>query len=965
MADYRPITPASENKLAELWKRFTQTEIPMGDYEYGLGVKVNDVLRPVTDKRADPDMLPKTFRLDQVPGFLSHMAEGYDVKKMGQGIVDAIQNGPDPNEPYGAIKHLFRLLPMLGVIGHSAPFAPAAEAGSTTLGTYAGRKSATADLGALERAERMERAGESAAPDGRIRQHTGWFKEPGGDWQYEISDQDSFVTLHPADANQYTMVHPKLFEAYPDLENMPVHRLRQDTDVKGWYGRGGMSPDDGEIGLRGGMTSAELRSTGLHEFNHAVQDIEGFPVGAMPYKADPREVAWVENRIRELDKKEAFDGLTDAEKREHQTVINQLDGIKLAEQNAIHDYRRTLGEFSSRDVQAREDYPDWKRQAVPPYSSEKVDDLIIRRDRPKGERSASADPGGVNPPGPEGEPPVAPISLDEVAPIRTPLDEVTAGGPAATKGDIADPLSTAAPRADRPPVQHEGRDLAHWTPQDFEAYGKQHGVADLGPLTPPTRITDLDGREFEIPGGTDGKFTYYDLLHMKAQGINADRLRPEDHLAIQHKMSRTMTPDEVSDAHVFNGLLFGITSPNQPLLPNQMAQSLLKVSSLEDIDKLGEMIPWRAGEKVPKDVRQQYDRQLAEHFGVQAGERGGLGIKGSADYTRIAEMAQLFRQKPEWFRLQPGEDWADLVDRISSQVTGLGTKTGSFSSVWQNPAGAQVSAMDRHMAQRFFDRMYAGKAERKEIEKSLASKWNEHVDRRRELEKQYKRKEVSDDEYDRKTKNIAAGEGSKKVRTLQDILAQSGGDGFFTDQMLNRMGSGEKKLMTQVGRGPDATQQKNPSLSQVLRDTDWILQPEKVQTASPLYKRALEINAEDAGQQGLSLFMSQWLGWDKQRKRFEPHENMFPGTEKLPRPSQEQLQRTLDAHRATGHLDYTKEDQLNAKGELEQRLRPTRPTDNPAGLAFFSQAPVPKGGGEDDPAVKAAVAAWLRRQGSL
>jgi hypothetical protein len=376
------------------------------------------------------------------------------------------------------------------------------------------------------------------------------------------------------------------------------------------------------------------------------------------------------------------------------------------------------------------------------------------------------------------------------------------------------------------------------------------------------------------------------------------------------------------------------------------------------------MIPWRVGEKVPKEVRQEYDRRLAEHFGVQAGERGGLGIKGSADYTRIAEMAQLFRQKPDWFRLQPGEDWADLVDRISSQVTGLGTKTGSFSSVWQNPAGAQVSAMDRHMAQRFFDRMYAGKGERKEIEKSLASKWNEHVDRRRELERQYKRKEVSDDEYDRKTKNIAAGEDAKKVRNLQDILGQSGGDGFFTDQMLNRMGSGEKKLMTQVGRGPNSYQQKNPNLSQVLRDTDWILEPEKVQTASPLYKRALEINAEDAGQQGLSLFMSQWLGWDKQRKRFEPHENMFPGTERLPRPSQEQLQRTLDAHRGTGHLDYTKEDQLNAKGELEQRLRPTRPTDNPASLAFFSQAPVPKPQ-QDDPAVSAAVAAWLRRQGNL
>jgi hypothetical protein len=382
--------PPQQSGLAALWDRISNTQIPLGSAEYGLGVDVNDILKPLTDNRGSDRMLPESFSLNDVGKLLSLLPHMADVKGMAEGQVQAQNTPADPNEPYGQFKRLLALFPMIGAEGGGA-VAPATERGFTTLGTYAGRKSATADHAALAKAERMEKAGESAAPDGRIRQHTGWFKEPGGDWQYEISDLNTAVTPHPTDANQYTMDHPKLFEAYPELKDMPVHQLRQDADVKGWYGRGGMSPDDGEIGLRGGMTPAELRSTGLHEFNHAVQDIEGFPVGAMPYKADAREVAWLTKRRQELDKKEAFDGLTDAERREAETVGHQLEGIALAERNALHDYRRTLGEVSSRDVQARADYPDWKREAVPPYTSEKIPDLIIRRDRPKGERSASAD----------------------------------------------------------------------------------------------------------------------------------------------------------------------------------------------------------------------------------------------------------------------------------------------------------------------------------------------------------------------------------------------------------------------------------------------------------------------------------------------------------------------------------------------------------------------------------------------
>lgn len=261
---------------------------------------------------------------------------------------------------------------------------PAASFGAADLqapglllaGTYAGIRSATANKAALKTAKEMEKAGESAKPDGRIRRETGWFKEPGGDWQYEISDYNASVRKHPTEPDQFVIDHPELYEAYPQLKDMPVHRLRDDATMRGWY-------DEGQIGLRD-LEGDEVHSTALHELNHAVQDIEGFPAGAMPYKADEQAFAAMVRRGSELDRKEAFDGLTDAERQEIESLINQITAIRLATKNSMHDYRRTLGEFSSRDVQARADYTPEQRQAIPPYSSEDIPEYIIRRYPPRG-----------------------------------------------------------------------------------------------------------------------------------------------------------------------------------------------------------------------------------------------------------------------------------------------------------------------------------------------------------------------------------------------------------------------------------------------------------------------------------------------------------------------------------------------------------------------------------------------------
>ena len=132
------------------------------------------------------------------------------------------------------------------------------------------------------------------------------------------------------------------------------------------------------------------------------------------------------------------------------------------------------------------------------------------------------------------------------------------------------------------------------------------------------------------------------------------------------------------------------------------------------------------------------------------------------------------------------------------------------------------------------------------------------------------------------------------------------------------------------------------------------------------YKRALADNAKHAEEHGLGLFSSQWMQWDRMRRRLEPHENMMPGLENLPAPSLEQLKRASAAHTRTGHKTYTKIDPITGKSldqlkkeaaargddfvpPSEVKLPPTKPKSKhklkASDLAYFAAPPVAAGGG--------------------
>lgn len=506
--------------------------------------------------------------------------------------------------------------------------------------------------------------------------------------------------------------------------------------------------------------------------------------------------------------------------------------------------------------------------------------------------------------------------------------DYAAGNPGAAAGGMAMAAlgipGSAAGRAalkgtfdatDNVPLTYKGKDPSDWSPTDFEEVGGLLGVDRLGPATPPAVVRDMDGREIQIPGGMDGKFTYYDMLSLKSQGIDASRLPPDLHAQLQKKITRSMYDDKgLSDEQVWSGLVFGMTSPNNPLFPNQLAMSRLRINRPEDLDRLANMIDWEPGETVPAAKRAEASAAITRKYGLNAAEQGGLGVSGSTDYTRVAEMAKLFRDNKDWFRRQPDEPWDSFVERVATQVAGLKMKTGSFGLVWQDPAAAAVSAVDRHMAKIFENEIFKNNKDRIAWEKRGVALYN-------------------------KRQQDAGKKG--KAKTIKDLP-----NGFIGEMLLSEVGK-TKSPKYKVKNRATGEFEVNPAAGERLGSTKFIVEPKNFELMGDTYKRVLAANAREAEKHGFGLFESQWHLWDRQRRRLEPHENMFPGLERVPRMSTDQLRAVDKAHNETGHKVYTKE-----MVDGQELLPRTRPISNPARLGYFT-APAALGYGllgpqEDD-----------------
>jgi hypothetical protein len=227
-------------------------------------------------------------------------------------------------------------------------------------------------------------------------------------------------------------------------------------------------------------------------------------------------------------------------------------------------------------------------------------------------------------------------------------------------------------------------------------------------------------------------------------------------------------------------------------------------------------------------------------------------------------------------------------------------KTGSFSGVWQDPYNAAISAIDRHMAREFEKRggLFLNPAEEEAWRQKTIKSWNKD----RELT------------------------GDSAIKDWNSLMQQKGSDSFLGEKLLEYVGA-HSKPQTRLKSG-----ELNPDVPAHLQ-TPGFYEPENALIMGEAYKRALAVNQLAANESGLNLFMSQWLEWDRIRKRFEPHESQFPGLGKLPAPSKQQLESALAAHVETGHWDVSK------KPGASPEMKPTRPLGrNPSEMGYLGLA---------------------------
>ena len=186
--------------------------------------------------------------------------------------------------------------------------------------SYAGVKAKTHDFSLLEKAIRLDDVGKATSEE--IRQQTGWFKGYDGQWRFEIDDSKMEIDTRGKfssnpDIRRYTELvdkvyfdmtandselqelqvleknldgvsvepktlgelinHNQLFEAYPQLKDLPIYFENDTGAALGMYGF-----DEIVINSRLKLHKEQLKRTLIHEIQHAIQHIEGFANGASP-----------------------------------------------------------------------------------------------------------------------------------------------------------------------------------------------------------------------------------------------------------------------------------------------------------------------------------------------------------------------------------------------------------------------------------------------------------------------------------------------------------------------------------------------------------------------------------------------------------------------------------------------------------------------------------------------------------
>ena len=163
---------------------------------------------------------------------------------------------------------------------------------------YGGDNAKTADLTAKAKAIEMEQAG---ASNEEIRQATKWARGLDNEWKFELDDSKAKYIKADLGGKKKAYVklsdileYDELYEAYPDLRDVPVRLTENNEYVGGEYLSGA---DVISINQNTDFLD-ETRKTLLHEVQHAIQAREGFAEGT---SYDPEHPELYENSAGEIE----------------------------------------------------------------------------------------------------------------------------------------------------------------------------------------------------------------------------------------------------------------------------------------------------------------------------------------------------------------------------------------------------------------------------------------------------------------------------------------------------------------------------------------------------------------------------------------------------------------------------------------------------------------------------------------
>ena len=263
--------------------------------------------------------------------------------------------------------------------------------------TFGGERAATADTGALAKAQELDAAG---APREDIWAETGWFKGVDGKWRFEIDDSRATdeiaqtareLALEDVDRDRLTtgmvLNHKKLFEAYPVLDNLPV-------SIHKYLPNGAPGYLDGSPRMF--LSETADVGTVLHEGQHGIQRYEKFARGGSPSNMLSERVDEINKQLSDLAKE--MDYVRGVRYGKHPSSYPEYDA-QLAELKKRYDdlldlrssetgpearwaaYNRLAGEVEARNVQKRMNMTAAERRATPPWATQDVPDelQIVRR----------------------------------------------------------------------------------------------------------------------------------------------------------------------------------------------------------------------------------------------------------------------------------------------------------------------------------------------------------------------------------------------------------------------------------------------------------------------------------------------------------------------------------------------------------------------------------------------------------